>query len=113
VRLNTVEEERKDKRRQDLLRGTRDTVAADSAHQNEALVLQIRQLENELMRIREHQESGRGSEWEQKLGAAKEAHNREIERREKEFNAKIQEMDNLNKALRSSIQQMQQLHRKG
>jgi hypothetical protein len=113
VKITTSEEERKDKRRQDLLRGTRDSMPDSANYQNEALLAQIRQLEHDLAQARRESERGGEREWEQKLAAAKEAHRAEMERREKEFSAKLLEMDNMNKALRSSIQQMQLLHRKG
>ena len=106
----TAEEERKDKRRQDLLRGARDATPDSVNHQTETLFAQIRQLEYDLAQARKEGERG---DWEQKLAAVKETHKSELERREKEFSAKLMEMDNMNKALRSSIQQMQLLHRKG
>ncbi len=68
-------------------------------------------LEKEVSQLRDSKRE-RDKEWELKLVATKEAYAKEIEKKEKEFAAKIQEMDNLNRALRSSIQQMQQLHKK-
>ena len=105
VKITTAEEERKEKRRHDLLHGTRNSTP-DST--NDALMAQIRQLEFELAQTRkENERGGAGREWEQKLAAVREAHKLELERREKEYYAKLQEVESMNKALRSSIQQMQ------
>lgn len=113
AKMVSAEEERKEKRRQDLMRGGN----SNDNNNNEALLLQIKQLENELLQVRSTRADDRGGrereEWESRVRAMKEAHKVEIERKEKEFANKMQEVENMNKALRSSIQQMQQMHRKG